>query len=493
MKSFERTHSIPRRLAAASLALVLGASVAEARPVYFENFTAHYGIVEGDELYACGVCHIKWTGTGSRNPYGHTIEQQLYLAKSIIQSLDDAGPMDPDGDGYSSVDEILTYMTLPGYNCENFVLAQGAPTGYDTYITPLVPTCLDPLDIRVSPSGVSAIIFVGEVRTMDITVFNNGSEDPINITSYALLPGAPASLVASGPTAPFSIPVGESVTLQVTFTPLAPSSANTALRIESNDPDEGTIDVPISVLASSDPTADGATRGPCYAAIRKAMSKYAKAQLRIWNDCYLEELAGRACDTGDRDLRLAKAFSKLAAVIGGDKDKVCANAGLTRTTLGFPSDCAPGCEDQTVLAVSDIPSCLACVQDQVMESVLRDGLGTAPPDLPPVVVSDEDAYSCQERIMKSLQKGLLKMYAELGECELAAMTVDGPEGECETSLDAVLDELRADIDATLDKCSSTAGLLGCRFESMPVDDQCLGTTALTLADQLTNATFAIEP
>ena len=72
------------------------------------------------------------------------------------------------------------------------------------------------------------------------------------------------------------------------------------------------------------------------------------------------------------------------------------------------------------------------------------------------------------------------------------MTIDGPEGECVTSLDPILDELRADIDATLDKCSSAVGLLGCRFESMPVDNQCLGNTAQSLADQLTNATFAIE-
>jgi hypothetical protein len=245
------------------------------------------------------------------------------------------------------------------------------------------------------------------------------------------------------------------------------------------------------VAASADPTADGPTRSPCYASMRKAMSKYAKTQLRIWNDCYLEELAGRACDTGERDLRLAKAFSNLEAVIGGDKDKACAAAGLTRTTLGFPSDCAPGCEDETVLAVSDIPSCLACVQDQVMEGVLRDGLGTAPPDLPPSVVSDGDAYACQQRIMKSLQKGLLRMYAELGECELAAMAIDAPEGECVTGIDAVLDELRADIDASLDNCASTAGLLGCRFETMPEDLECLGNTAQSLASQLTNATFAI--
>jgi hypothetical protein len=493
VKRFERPRA--RRsawIAAAALAVLTAAGKADARPFYFETFQSHYGIIEGDNIDACGVCHIKWTGTGSRNPYGQSVEQQLYLGKSIMQALDDAGPMDPDGDGYSSVDEILTYMTLPGYNCENFVLAQGAPTGYDTYITPFVPTCLDPLDIRVSPTSTGAIIYVGEIATRDITVFNNGSEDPLEISSYALLPGAPASLVASGPPAPFTIPLGESVTIQLTFSPAAPIVSNTALRIESNDPDEAMIDIPITVAASADPTAPGASRAPCYAAIRKAMSKYAKTQLRVWNDCYLEELAGRACDTGNRDLRLGKAFAKLAAVIGGDKDKACAGAGLSRTTLGFPTTCAPGCEENYVAGIRDIPACLACVQDLVMEGVLRDGLGTAPPDLPPMTIPFENSYTCQQRIMKALQKGLLKMYAELGECELAAMSVESPAGECETSLDAVLDELRADIDASIDKCSSTTGLLGCRFEGMSPDAECLGNTAQSLADQLTDATFAIS-
>ncbi len=482
------------RAAAALATVLLGAGASDARPVFFENFKSHYAIPDGGNLDACGVCHIKWTGTGARNPYGQSVEQQLYLGKNIIPALDDAGPMDPDGDGYSSVDEIVTYMTLPGYNCENFVDAQNAPTGYDEYITPLVPTCLDPLDIRVSPESTGTIIYVGETKVLDITVFNNGSDDPINVTSYSLLPGAPASLVASGPVAPFSIPVGDSETIQLTFTPLAPVAASATLRIESNDPDEGTIDIPVSVFGVADPTAPGAERAPCHAAMQKVMAKYAKTQLRVWSDCYLEELAGRACDTGARDLRLAKAFTKVTAAIGGEKDTVCANAGLTRITLGFPADCAPGCEEVSVLGISDIPTCLACVQDLVMEGALRDGLGTAPPDLPPAVISDSDAYSCQRRIMKALQKGLLRMNAALAECELAAMSIDGPEGACETSLSTVLDELRADIDAAAEKCPEMPDPLGCLSEGMSPDPECLGNAAQSLADQLTDAILAItEP
>jgi hypothetical protein len=479
------------RKAVFAAALVLAPALAEARPIYFETFTDHYAIPEGGNLDACGVCHIKWTGTGQRNPYGQSVEQQLYLGKTVVQALDDAGLQDPDGDGFTSADEIVTWMTLPGYNCENFILAQGAPTGYDTYITPMVATCLDPLDIRVDPTSAGAVITVGQQRVMEITIYNNGSDDPLDITSYTL-DAPPASLVMSGPTAPFTIPVGESVVIELTFTPLVPMVDMTTLTIASNDPNEPSVEVDITVVAAADPTAPGATRAPCYADMHKAMKKYAKAQLRAWNDCYMEELAGRGCDVGNRELRLAKAFSKLAAVIGGEKDKTCEAAGLSRTTLGFPSDCAPGCEDVTVTYVSDIPTCLACVQDLVMESVLRDGLGTAPPDLPPVVISGDDAYSCQKRIMKTLQKGLLKMYAEVGECELAVMAADGTLGECETTLATTLDEMRADIDEVIDKCSDTTDLLGCRFEGMTPDAQCLGNAAQSLSVQLSDATFAIS-
>lgn len=476
----------------AAAAVLVAASVAEARPIYYETFKDHFGVVDGSNLDACGVCHIKWTGTGARNPFGSSVEQQLYLGKSVVQALDDAALLDADGDGYTSGAEIMTYMTLPGYNCENFVLATGAPTGYDTYITPLVATCLDPLDIRVNPTTSGAVVFVGEQHTIDITVFNNGSNDPLEISAYELLPGAPVSLMVTGPAAPFSIPVGQSVVLQLVFSPTGPVLSHPTLRIHSNDPDEGVVDVDLSLFAVPDPTLPGAQRGPCYGAIQKAMSKYAKAQLRVWGDCYMEELAGRACDTGARTIKLGKAAAKLADVLGGSKDTACSGAGLTGSTLGFPTTCAPGCEDHPVGAVRDIPACLQCVQDQVMEGVLREGIGTAPPDLPPNVVDNVSAYSCEKRIVRGMQKGLLSMYSELGACELTAMLNDAAPGACESSLATELDELKTRLDAIVGKCTVTTDLLGCRFEGMSPDPACLGLAAEDLAVQLTNATFGIE-
>jgi hypothetical protein len=477
----------------ACLGVIAGAATGEARPTYFDHFKTHYGITEDSRLNACGVCHIRWLGTGARNLFGTTVEQQLYLGKTIDQALDAAGVQDPDGDGYTSADEIINYLTLPGYNCSNFTDAQGAPDGYDTYITPLVATCLEPLDIRVSPTTTGAILLVGQIKTLDLEIINNGSTDPLNITSYDFAPGAPPSLSVSGPAAPLVIPVGQKITVQITFAPTAAVFSNTALRIVSDDPDENPLDVPIIVFASPNPTVPGPQRAPCYDTIRRGMSKYAKAQLRAWSDCQLAELAGLACDTGARDLKVGKAASRFSAVVGGAKDKTCAAAGLTAQTLGFPGTCAAGCEDHPVTGVSDIPGCLMCVQDLVMQGVLRDGAGTAPPDLPPNVISASDALSCQGKILSSMQKSFLKMYSALSACELDAMLNENPGGACESALSTELGDLRLSLDAVVGKCANTDGLLGCRFEGMIPDPLCLGHSVEDLAVELSDASFGVTP
>jgi hypothetical protein len=225
--------------------LVLAASPASARPTYFQVFTDRYGITPSDRLYACGNCHFKWTGTGARNPFGSAVEQQLYIGKSIQQALADIESADTDGDGFSNLDEITVFETLAGYTCDNFFLAEGAPTGYDTYITPMVASCLEPVDIRIAPSTVSLITKAGTVGHFPLRLINNGSTDPITVSSYQYLAGSHATLGVNGPTVPFVIPVGGITTLDVTFSPPAAVLASGTLRIQSSDPDEGTIDVPV--------------------------------------------------------------------------------------------------------------------------------------------------------------------------------------------------------------------------------------------------------
>ena len=71
-----------RALALAIGLTLLAATPAAARPPYFDALTARYGFAEGDRLFACGVCHYKWEGTGARNPFGASVQQQLYVGKS---------------------------------------------------------------------------------------------------------------------------------------------------------------------------------------------------------------------------------------------------------------------------------------------------------------------------------------------------------------------------------------------------------------------------
>ena len=150
-----------------------------------------------DRLYACGICHFNWTGTGARNPFGTAVEQQLYLGKSIDQALQDVEGGDTDGDGFTNVDELLTFMTLPGTRAPTSSTRSMRRSGYDTYITPMVASCLEPLDIRVSPSSISVIANANDTVTATVTVFNNGSQFPLNDRELRRCSRAPTRRSAS--------------------------------------------------------------------------------------------------------------------------------------------------------------------------------------------------------------------------------------------------------------------------------------------------------
>src|SRR5207253_10378964 len=141
-------------------------------------------------------------------------------------------------------------------------------------------------------------------------------------------------------------------------------------------------------------------------------------------------------------------------------------AGLPGTTLGFPGSCVEGCDAIDTSTIGGVAECLVCAQDLVRNNVLTDGLGTSPPDLPPNVISGDDAYDCQGRISRAMQKTTLKMYSTLAACELSSLETGDP-ASCETDNATTLADLRASLDATLDKCVSTTGLRGCRFENTP--------------------------
>lgn len=490
MRRFRRTTFGTLLLAVLAGVMIAPLPSVEARPVYFDAYTTRYGFIEGDQLYACGVCHYLWEGTGARNLYGQSIEQQLYVGKTIQQSLADAEDADPDADGFTSLEEIGTHLTLPGYNCTNFQQAIGAPLGYDTYITPGVASCLEPIDIRVTPSAIALAGATGSTTTADITVFNNGTDDDIIVTAYGFLIGDP-SLSIVAPSAPITIPVGQSQVLELQFNSAVPAFLNDTVRIESNDPDEGIIDIPVTAVAVSRNLAPASFRSACFKQVDNAYRKYVKTQQRLWSDCYAQEVGGFACNAGDRDLRLDNAELRLRSRVGGNKDKSCVPEGITPSTLGLGATCGGGCESILLMSFDDYADCLVCRADAARDDLLTASVGTIPPDLPLNTAATGGAAICQDRLASGTVKSTLKIQKTLSRCELGNVTSDSPV-DCAVDQVDKIDKARAKTDEQVAKCSDTAGLQGCLFDEMPVAS-CLGDTAFSTAEDLVNATFGLDP
>lgn len=464
---------------------LVAAREAAARPTYFQIFTDRYGIVSGDRLYACGNCHLKWTGTGARNPFGQAVEQQLYVGKSISQALADLEPMDTDGDGYSNLDEIVTFRTLAAYSCDTFYLAQGAPIGYDTYITPNVPSCLEPLDIRVNPTSFGFITKAATSETQQIQIINNGSTDPLHVSAYGFQPGSHASLSVSGPATPFDIPVGQFVTLDITFAPTTAVLASGTLRIVSNDPDEANLDVPVQGFGFVQTLAAPEVRARCLATIDLRFRKYADRHRREWNRCFVDEVKGIACDAGTRDRKIQQAETRFRDAVGGTKDKVCAAENLNAGLLGFGAACGGNC-NIAINSIASIASCLICREDEARDTMLRDGTGTAPPDSPPNVAGSSAANRCQKDTASRLAKGIDGIQKLLGRCELANVTASSPV-DCAATNAAAIASVQARVNKAVDRCADSTGLLSCPYDGgLPT---CLGDSAATTASTLVDATF----
>jgi hypothetical protein len=231
-----------------ALVTFLVGSPAMARPFYFDTLTTIYGFNPGDDLYACGVCHRRWEGTGARNPYGLAIEQQLYVGKTIADAILSVELDDTDLDGFTNLDELSLHDTLPGYSCDNFDLVINPPLNFQSLIEPFVPTCLEPKDLKVTPLALSFSAKLGTMQTLAFTLVNNGSTSPITVSAIDFFPGPDPTLSITAPTLPLAIPVGSTAAVSVTFEPATTSLIMSAVRVTSDDPDEPTIDVSISAV-----------------------------------------------------------------------------------------------------------------------------------------------------------------------------------------------------------------------------------------------------
>ena len=478
-----RIAMLGRALAAGVLLLPL---TAHARPLYFQNLVTIYDIQPAESIRACGVCHQRWGGTGARNPFGLAVEQQLYLGKSIVDAIQDIAGDDTDGDGFTNGDELGTFRTLPGYSCANYGLATDTPPEFQSIITPGVPTCLEPKDILVEPALASFVTPVGKTASATFELRNNGSDFPVQVSSVALLSGAPASFGVVAPAVPFSIPVGQSVTVQVTFAPTMSGNQNATLRIASDDPDEGTIDLPVSGLSFVTPLAPPAVRGACLKDLEKGLERLAKARLRAWNTCYLDELRGVACDAAKRDLAVAKAEAKLRDAVGGARDRHCAAESLSATLLGLPTQCAAPCDAITLSTIPRLADCGVCQVSAATDAMLTAAVGTTPSDLPDTVLAD-GPWRCNRQLATATEKGIRSVQKSLGTCELRAVLA-GTTADCATDLASDLDDTASRINGLLGRCTDTTGMAGCLF-APGADPACLGTAATQIGTGLSETAF----
>jgi hypothetical protein len=471
------------------LVLLLGPLPALARPTYFANLRATYSIPQDSRIDACGVCHKLWTGTGARNDFGTAVEQQLYTGKSIVDSLQTIELLDTDGDGFTNLDELTTYLTLPGYNCDNFDEAIDAPLDYHSYITPFVDTCLPALDIRPSLGSLSFLTASGKEEIQELVILNYGATTPLHIESYGLLPGAPATLQATGPAAPLDLAPGASITIAVQFAPTTTSLISTALRITSNDPETPVLDISISGVGFVKNLASAEMRAACRESIDRAYRKYSQSVLEAWTRCATDESRGIVCRRGKRDQAVAKAEAKLRRAVGGDKDKRCAGASLSPARIDYPAVCGGACGDRLVTSIDGLTECLLCRHEVTVERTARALAGAVPPDLPPTTAADAAAEKCISRTGKAFPAATDEAYEALAACALDNVTAEVP-ADCTAATAEDVAAAAARIDDTFAACSSTAGLTACPLIGEEPDPLCLGSEATALGAELADAVYA---
>ncbi len=470
----------------AGVAFAVVANAAAARPTYFATLRTYFGVPEDSRIDACGVCHRDWEGTGARNAFGTAVEQRLYTGLSIAESLDAVAALDSDGDGYTNADELRTHLTLPGYDCDTFDEAVGAPEDYHAWVIPGVATCLPPLDLRLSEASVAFLTAVGKSESLDLTVTNYGAALPLVVESYGLV-AATAALAVTGATPPLTIPPGEKVTLTITFTPGATASVVTRLRLLSNDPDQAVFDLPVSAFGFVRQLAPIAARSRCRSSIEREYARYAREHLGAWIACAVDEASGRVCRRGARDRRIVVAERRFRERVGGARDKACAGEGLTPSLLDYPGTCGGECAGRPTSSLATLADCLVCRQEAAAQRAVAALAGALPPDLPPTVALDRDAAKCIGRVGASFAQAAQRVAQARGRCEIAAIESEAPR-DCAAETAMETDMLAAHVNDTLGACGSTDGLPSCPFQE-DADPACLGAAARAVGDAAAAAVY----
>ncbi len=110
--------------AAAAMILVGIRQEAQAKKPIRDGFQAAFPSAEGTVLVSvpsqadhCGVCHFDFTGGGTKNPFGESLDQALSGFPSTLEGRRDAALSiqfeDPDGDGFTTFTEVTDVFSYP--------------------------------------------------------------------------------------------------------------------------------------------------------------------------------------------------------------------------------------------------------------------------------------------------------------------------------------------------------------------------------------------
>jgi hypothetical protein len=177
----------------------LAAQTVHAKPEIRESFFNAYPKLVGTRLdnlpsqsTHCGVCHYKFTGTGTRNPYGIAVENAITgypdTDEGRQQAIVSIENVDSDGDGYASIEEILDWIsysntpTFPGLNNTNYTLATRVDVAdIVPYLTPTSASDTTPPAVTVTaPNG-------GETLAANATAsINYSATDASGIISVSI-------------------------------------------------------------------------------------------------------------------------------------------------------------------------------------------------------------------------------------------------------------------------------------------------------------------
>ena len=475
-------------LALLTASLIAPLHQAEARPTYFLEMKSFFAVPDDSNVDHCSVCHVNYEGTGTRNPFGIAVQQQLYTGKSIQETLPLVASLDSDGDGYTNDDELRIYLTQPGFSCDNFEDARGEPLDFDAGVTPNVATCRAPTEIKVLPSSAGFVTDAGTTDALVIDIWNLGYSDDLTISDLNLsdLNNATLSL-ANGPALPIVLTPGEQTSVEIVFDPIGTVASAGQLNIVSDDPATPSIVIPINALGVQRTLSSLEDRIACRQSIQKQFSIYSRMQLKESLNCLARQASNVRCAQARSDQKIQRAAIKLASFVGGEKDLLCLAKGVTASRLDMPATCGGGCSDIALTGMASVNACLICRQNEATNAVLQATFDASPPDAPSGT-STAAARKCIKSISKAVAKVIPAIQKELAECADDKMQNGEDASTCTSERAGKIAQLQLKIDATVAKCADVDSVPGCSFATPP-SSNCLSDAALTAAESLVEAVW----